>query len=518
MSMSDNFLMNPSFLELDDAYRGMPRHSLIEIKTGDLQKALKDMEKIGFVAIEIVNMAEGQTTWTIRASKGKHGPCTFTGNYTAYKGVARAALDDDLHLMPANQFIEVCDKTHAVHALSAYKGLIEDSSSSDFAQYKTEKENENEPDDFDSTLSRLYESLKETRADRENRKMLFYPGPFRLLILQDGTIARRGKWNAIPSTMADQLIHEEGLIISKSVQQEEPVFFQEQYEEMGASALMDELKLEKQEKSEYSTFLNSLEHISKALKDRLLRLINEKKKYFVLVGSDQSDKLGCCPSEEVTEANRLVKSGILTAYSEPDQGEACPLTFYGIKGEMTLADTGLEVNFNDRFRKQIQNRLIRKKSKATLFLKWFLIAFVFASALLAVRRCYQQQSVPTMDVSYENLLPVEPGQLQLVLFHNEKRCHQCLTMEALVNELMADEFSDDMQEGTLAFKTVAMDDPVNQPLVNQLGIFAATLVFMEFDSETLTYARVLTRGGELYRDEAAFRSYLGDELTAMLKE
>jgi hypothetical protein len=123
-----------------------------------------------------------------------------------------------------------------------------------------------------------------------------------------------------------------------------------------------------------------------------------------------------------------------------------------------------------------------------------------------------------LDISYENLLPVEPGQLQLVLFHNKKRCHQCLTMEALVNNLLADEFSDDMQEGTLAFKTVAMDDPVNQPLVNQLGIFAATLVFMEFDVETLTYARVLTRGPELYRDEAEFKRYLRDELVAMLNE
>jgi len=516
--MSDNFLMNPSFLEIDDAYRGMPKHGKIEIKTSNLHQVLKDMEKIGFVAIEIINTVEGQTAWTIRASKGKHGPCTFTGNYTVYKGVALAALDDDLHLMPANQFIEVCDKTYAVHMLMAYEGLIEGKLAGETITDSQVDREENDPDDFDSTLSRLYESLQEASPDMENRKMLFYPGPFRLLILMDGTIVRRGKWNAVPSALADQLIKEEGLIISKSAFQEEPVFLQDQYKQMGASALMDELKLEMQESIEYSTDLNSLDHIRKPLKERLLKLLDEKKKYFVLVGSDLSDELGCCPSEEVTEANRLVRSGILSAFSEPDQGEACPLTFYGIKGEMTAADTGLEVNFNDRFRKQIYNRLMRKRSKVTIILKWFLIAFVFASALLAARRCYQQQSVLTMAVSYENLFPVESGQLQLVLFHNEKRCHQCLTMEAMVNELMTEEFSDDIQKGALAFKTIAMDNPVNQPLVNQLGIFAATLVFMEFDGETLTYARILTKAPELYRDEAAFKNYLRDELSGMLNQ
>ncbi len=516
--MSDIFLMNPSFLELDDAYRGMLKHGHIEIKASNLQHVLQDMEKIGFVAIEIVNIAEGQTAWTIRASKGKHGPCKFTGSYTAYKGVALAALDDDLHLMPVNQFIEVCDKTHAVHILSAYKGLIEDSSSSDSAADQLAKNAESDQGDFDSILGKIYKDLKDVNPNLENRKMLFYPGPFRLLILRDGTIVRRGKWNAVPSEMADHLVKKEGLISAKSAKERKPVFLQDQYKQLGASALMDELKLEQQESIEYSIDLKSLDHISKALKERLLKLLDENKKYFVLVGSDLSDELGCCPSEEVTEANRLVKSGILSAYSEPDQGEACPLTFYGVKGEMTLTDTGLEVDFNDRFRKQIRNRLNKTKSKSRLWIKWVLIAFVVISTLLAVRRCYQQQSVPTMDISYENLLPVESGQLQLVLFHNEKRCHQCLTMEAMVDELIADEFSDEIKQGALAFKTIAIDDPVNQPLVNQLGIFAATLVFMEFDGETLTYARVLTKGVELYRDEAAFKNYLRDELSGMLNQ
>jgi hypothetical protein len=510
--MNKNFLQNPSYLELDDAYRGLAKHQEIHIKATSLQEVLKDMEKVGFVAMEITNVSETRDTWTIKASKGKHGPCRFTGSTVAYIGCAVAALDDDLHLLPQNQPISVCDKTYAVHALPAYHGLM-DCKEGNGGSGPTE----DDQDDFDTLLGKMYDQLKGAEQSSSDRKMLFYHGPFRLLILRDGTIVRRGKWNAVPTDLASELIEKEGLTPSVDVGEEKPVFFQDRYREEGAKALMDELlQLREVEQTDRVTDFSSLDVISHPLRSRLLKLLDENKKYFVLVGSDISDRLGCCPSEEVTEANRLVKNGILNAYSEPLQGDSCPLTFYSVKGELSVTSDGFEVEFNPKFRGQIRKRLVKASSGPRRIIMWLLIIFVAISTIIGGVKLYQLSSVPLKATSYDQLEPLVDGQLQFVLFHNEKRCHQCLQMEQMTRDVISDAFSDVAGGNKLVFKTVTIDDPANHELVSQLGIFAATLVFVEFDGETLAYARVLNEATELYRDESAFKDYLTRELSGML--
>ncbi len=509
--MDTIFLNDPSYLDLDDAYRGLPKLHEIITKTSNLQEVLKDMEKIGFVAIEIVDMPFDRDSWTIKASKGKHGPCRFDGNTAVYKGCALAALDDDLHLLPVSQNIRVCEKTMKVLSLPAYKNFIE------LKAKDQEAKAENENEDFDFILGDLYNLLKDLNPGNTNRKMLFYPGPFRSLILQDGTLVRRGKWNAVPSEYVDQLTGKEGFLHLEYSESEPPVFFQEMYIKEGPSTLMNELKLKKQNVPEFLTDLTALNSVSKPLKHRLLKLLDENKKYFVLVGSDLSDKLGCCPSEEVTEANNLVKKGILNAYSEPDQGESCPLTFYSIKDELTITDTGFKIKFDTTFRKQIRERLEQSPSNSQRLIKWILMAFIIISSLLAARRCYELQTITPAAAKFEQLQPLIDGQLQLVLFHNEKRCYQCLQMEEMSRFVIESLFSDDLKSGSVVFKTLTIDDPINQELVEQLGIFAAALVLFEFDGEELTYARILPKANELYRDDAAFKDNLTNELTEILK-
>lgn len=148
-------------------------------------------------------------------------------------------------------------------------------------------------------------------------------------------------------------------------------------------------------------------------------------------------------------------------------------------------------------------------------LKWVLIAFVVVSSLLAVRRCRDQIQIPD-TISYNQLQPLVDGQIQLVLFHNAKRCHQCLQMEAFAEEVLRQRFGKAMENESLVFKTITIDEPENQGLVQQFGIFAATLVLMEFNDDELVYARVLTRGPELYQEENDFKEYLSQELSEIM--
>lgn len=148
-------------------------------------------------------------------------------------------------------------------------------------------------------------------------------------------------------------------------------------------------------------------------------------------------------------------------------------------------------------------------------LKWILIAFVAVSSVLAVRRCRDQSQIPD-TISYNQLQPLVDNQIQLVLFHNAKRCHQCLQMEEFAEEILSERFGKAMENKSLVFKTISIDESENHGLVRQFGIFAATLVLMEFKDEELVYARVLTRGPELYQEESDFKEYLSQELSEIM--
>jgi hypothetical protein len=149
-------------------------------------------------------------------------------------------------------------------------------------------------------------------------------------------------------------------------------------------------------------------------------------------------------------------------------------------------------------------------------LKWSLIAFVIFSILLGIRRCYYQQYNTTDEISYNQLQPLVDGQIQLVLFHNQKRCHQCLQMQQFAEEVLKEQFFDATDSGSLVFNTLTIDEPENQPLIQQFGIFAATLVLMEFEGDKLVYARVLIKGPELYKQEVDFKNYLTEEISDIL--
>ena len=92
--MKEFFLHNPTYLQLDDAYRSLPPLGSLQVKTSNFSQTILELEKIGFVALEIRSYSTESVDHIIRAFKGKHGPCNFTGKKVCYTGAAMAALDD----------------------------------------------------------------------------------------------------------------------------------------------------------------------------------------------------------------------------------------------------------------------------------------------------------------------------------------------------------------------------------------------------------------------------------------
>ena len=329
------YLKNPSFIELDDAFRGLPKLGEIKVShdTGSISDLLTDLENIGYVGIEVSRNIQVGNGGRIRAFKGKHGPCYDAGQTVRYLGGALAVLDDDNHLLFNSEIHSVCEKTARVLQLPVYQGLIlcdpifnsntrSDNSSSE------EKFSKNE---YEEDLEKLFQKLQSTKKRSGPWMKLYYPGPFRYLILDDGTIVSRGKVNDVPEEASKLLIKKDGLVRVEKEELSELEYFQDLYADQGSNCFLGKIIYQQKNEIDYETDLNALYKIKKGLESKLIDLIKNNKKYFLLVGSDPGDQFGCCPSDIVGEANALIKAGILSGYSQSDMGENCPVSIYAFK-------------------------------------------------------------------------------------------------------------------------------------------------------------------------------------------
>jgi len=92
------------------------------------------------------------------------------------------------------------------------------------------------------------------------------------------------------------------------------------------------------------------------MKRRLRTVLSRGEEYFILTGSDPGQKDGCCPSNDVGIANRLVEKGILDSRGELANSE-CPVTLYAFATEIRPG-TGKPVFVrNDALRAAARERL-----------------------------------------------------------------------------------------------------------------------------------------------------------------
>ena len=502
--MDPLYLNNPSLVELDDAYRGLPNLDIVHIKTTNLESTISDMEQVGFVAILVLTFAQNTQSFTIYASKGKHGPCHYAGSCAEYTGKALAALDDDNHLFIKGLPKPVCDKTARILKLEVFQGLI--------SPIVGATELEVSDDDFEQSQEELFHKLENINSESE-RRHFFYPGPFRLLVLHDGTIVRRGKMTDVPLNMAKELIKYDGLKEWETAGKEQSAIFQEVYMDDGPACLMHALKLEALPDQNYETDFEKLKSIGRSLKHRLINLIKQERKYFVLIGNEADDEYGCCPSEEVSEANSLVRSGILESLSENVHSDACPVTLYAFKNELSPTETGFTSSINHDFRQEVYQELIQSgKSTIQLLVKWMLLTFVAVSLVFAGRQ-YFQVSSESDQISLEEALAIpENSGVRVVLFHNKKRRFQCERMERFTQDILKNSFAEEMAKKRLGFTKLVIDDPSNFAVVEQLGIFASTIVLVRFENMAITETRTLYEAAKVYQDEVAFKALMEREI------
>ena len=512
-------LQNPDEFALENAYRSLPRVGEITLETSlsKLSFQLDSLEQAGFAGMEIKVFASAEDKISIRAFKGKQGSCFDTGRFARYQGTALAAMDDDYHLLLAGEDIRVCEKTATFYSLPVYRNHIH---CSEADAGLTEKIRTDpvlfEGDNFELAQEKLFASVREAEPGGAYTD-LFYPGPFKLLVLEDGTLVHRGRINKVPVEAAKNLKKRDGLFDFDKQADGRKESFIELYKSEGARCLLRKSQHYVITEHEHVSDLSALNNISRELRGKMIQTIEKKKDYFILTGSNREDEYGCCPSDEVTLADNLVRHGILSDSREPATAEACPLTIYAFRNEISSIDGHLKFNQDQHFRDEVSKRLQQGNLRLLkLLTRLVLLVFIAVTIALALIRI-SRPSAPLQETElYSRLEVSRPNSTLLVLFHYRQRCEQCLAMEQYSREVLEDDFSGMIQKKQLQFRQVAMDLPENRSLIDRFELLTSSLVIIRFDDMQADSIRVLNRSWELSNKETEFKKMLREDLHQMI--
>jgi len=512
-------LREPDELALENAYRSLPKTGEISVDTSleTLSVLLEMMERTGFTGMTTSSFASPVEKILIRAFKGKQGNCYNTGRTARYIGGALAALDDDHHLLFKGIDQAVCEKTAQLYSVSPYKDLIQCTEGDDELLAKLHRDPEPLDDEtLENSLEKLYMMTRRSKLPGEFTD-LFYPGPFKILILDEGTVITRGRINKVPVHVTNKLSRSDRLFSIAGLTADIHASFPELFRLEGPRCLLKKSRDTHISLATREPDFGSLDTISKELRTRILSALKGRKDYFMLTGSNRTDQFGCCPSDEVTEADKLVGAGILSASREQEAPDACPLTIYAFQNEMSSVVGKLQFNQDQTFRQEVHSRLMKSRpGKLKILARWALLVFVALTITLAIVRLSGPSPTFGANELYERLEVSMPNGTVLVLFHYTKRCDQCLAMEKHSRDVLRDEFPEMMNDNQVQFRQVKMDLQENRKLIDRFGIITSTLVIVRFEEKVEDSIIVLERSWALYDNEIKFKHMLTEELHKMV--
>lgn len=479
---------------------------------------LAHFEDAGFFGMMLARSGDVPGGFEITAYKGKQGPCYDTGKRAAYHGAAAAALDDDRHLVAGE--LAVCEKTATIYSLPGYAERVSVAGGDADLVARLESDPKAfDCDTFETDVERLAGSLGEENPTEKPTVPVMYPGPFRLLILTDGTMLRRGRPTLLGEMVVKELRSREGLLVldpDEAEGAEEPGDFREAYKRSGSACLLGTLLVADKKLATGTPNLTALQTAPHVLKERLQKVIERGDPHFILTGSDPRDEHGCCPSDGVGAANRLVEAGVLECFRQPAPPDTCLTTIYSFAGEIAVDGKRPSFSKNDAVRSEVARVLKEGPSNPMLtVVRWVLLAFV----LVTLGFAFGRGSGTSQNASLIEVLKIPNERCTVVVvFSGREHCDFCDSIKAYSRETLQRHNEEELRSGQLVFGVINTDLPEYRHFKERYELFTASLMLFELRDGMPHRWKILDEAWQLFDDETRFVEMLRTELTAFRKE
>ncbi len=507
----------PAAADIEATYLGLPAvgRALVTCRLADMAAVLASLESIGFFGMRIRMPGAAGNAVLISAFKGKAGACHDTGKTAAYKGCAAAVLDDDNHVLFGEPAI--CEKTARIYSSPVYAAEVDVSSGDPELLARLE----DAPvvfdcNTFDADVKKLVASLVRERGDEGPSLPMFYPGPFKLLILQDGTMLRRGEVTLVGSKHAQRLAAKDGCIALEgrhAAGAVSPVDFVDAYQAEGGVFLLGDVKLESTFRHSDDVDMAALEGAPEPVVSRLKKMVERGDRYFILTGSDPRDEFGCCPSGDVGASNRLVEAGLLDCWHTPAPAQSCASTVYAFRGEISVEGKRPSFTINNKFRRRVMDYLghtnTRRRRLPVAIMRWTLLIFVVLSiGFVLFDKDHNDAAIGEGPFAREVALSGGDG-VVVCFFHRADRCDFCVNMETLTKRVLASHFSDEVSAHQVFYRDINMDVPQNRDLAERYGVFTSSIVLVRIRNGKVERSKLLEDAWDLAGFAGSEEGFLG---------
>jgi hypothetical protein len=93
-------------------------------------------------------------------------------------------------------------------------------------------------------------------------------------------------------------------------------------------------------------------------------------------------------------------------------------------------------------------------------------------------------------------------------FHGNVRCATCRTIEAYADEAVHAAFAAELEDGTLEWRVVNIDEPANRHFIQDFQLVTRSVVLAEYRDGTVVRFENLDKVWQLVRDKERFLDYV----------
>ncbi len=153
-----------------------------------------------------------------------------------------------------------------------------------------------------------------------------------------------------------------------------------------------------------------------------------------------------------------------------------------------------------------------------------LLLFVAASVgVLALRGSNRNQAIdnpasaPVSAVSAPQSAVAAPADNYVVYyFMTSVRCENCINFEKYTTELLNTTFSEPMNEKTLTWEMINLDEPQNRHFIKDYSLFTKSIILVHYRNGIQSEWKNLDQIWTLVGDKTAFQNYISTEMKTFL--